>query len=271
MAALPSRYWQDLKTTDIAALDTAKTVAVQPLAAVEQHGPHLPVSVDCDINTGILQAVLARLPDAAPVLVLPLQAVGKSDEHNRFPGTLSVPAETLIAHWNAIGDSVARTGIRRLVFFNSHGGNPPVMEIVARDLRVRHGMLAVTANWWNLVDLSAWFDEAEIAHGIHGGEIETSMMLHLRPDLVDMAKARDFVSSGRQMTDEFKRLSPTAAPSFAWETQDLHASGAVGNAAAADADRGRQTVEAAAQGLAELLDEAVRFDLSRLVTGGSSG
>jgi creatinine amidohydrolase len=264
MTGLPSRYWQDLGTADFGALDAARAVAIQPLAAVEQHGPHLPVSVDSDINKGILDAALALLPVDAPVLVLPPQSVGKSDEHNRFPGTLSVPAETLIRHWNAIGDSVARAGVRRIVFFNSHGGNPPVMDIVARDLRARHAMLAVTANWWNLVDLETWFDPAEIEHGVHGGEIETSLMLHLRPDLVDMDKAADFVSSGRALAETYTRLSATSSPSFAWETQDLHPSGAVGNAAAADADRGQQVVGAAATGLAELLIETARFDLDRL-------
>lgn len=267
MKGLRSRYWQDLGTADFAALDTARVVAVQPFAATEQHGPHLPVSVDNDINKGILDAALERLSAEAPVLVLPPQTVGKSDEHNRFPGTLSIPAEALIRHWNAIGDSVARTGIRRIVFFNSHGGNPPVMDIVARDLRVRHGMLAVTVNWWNLVDLETWFDPAEVVHGIHGGQIETSMMLHLRPELVDMEKAANFESSGREMAEKFTRLSPTSPPSFAWETQDLHPSGAVGNAAAADSGRGRQVVETAAEGLAELLGEVARFDLARLVTG----
>ena len=152
MTDLRSRYWQDLGTADFAALDTVQTVAVQPLAATEQHGPHLPVSVDSDINNGILEAALVRLPADLSALVLPPQMVGKSEEHNRFPGTLSVPAEALIRHWKAIGESVARTGVRRIIFFNSHGGNPPIMDIVARDLRIRHGILAVTVNWWNLVD-----------------------------------------------------------------------------------------------------------------------
>lgn len=271
MARLRSRYWQELTALDFAALPTADAIAVQPVAAIEQHGPHLPVSVDSVLNAGILDATLARLPAEAPVLILPPQSVGKSDEHTRFPGTLSIPAATLIGHWNAIGDSVARTGMRRMVFFNSHGGNPPVMDIVARDLRVRHGMLTVTAHWWDLVDLEAWFDPMEIEHGIHGGEIETSMMLHLQPDLVDMDKAKDFVSVGRKMSETFNRLSPTAQPSFAWETQDLNPTGAVGNAAAADADRGQEVVEAAAGGLLELLDEVGRFDLGCLATGQPNG
>lgn len=271
MPPLPSRYWQDLSTADFAALDMVRVVAVQPLAAIEQHGPHLPVSVDSAINRGILKETLERLPAEFPLLLLPPQNVGKSDEHNRFPGTLSVSAETLIRQLNDIGDSVARAGGRKIVFFNSHGGNPPVMEIVARDLRVRHAMLAVTANWYDLVDLEAVFDPQEVRHGIHGGEIETSMMLHLRPELVDMAKAQDFVSSAAEMAKTFRRLSPDAQPSFAWETQDLNASGAVGNAAAADATRGRQTVELAARALVELFEDVERFDLGRLKTDGDRG
>ena len=268
---MPTRHWQELGTEEFAALDTARAIALQPLAAIEQHGPHLPVSVDSDICAGILAAASKRLPTDALVLTLPALSVGKSDEHDRFPGTLSIPAETLIRQWNAIGDSVARAGLRRFVFFNSHGGNPPVMEIVARDLRVRHGMLAVCANWWDLVDLTHWFEPDEIEHGIHGGEIETSMMLHLRPDLVDMGKARHFESSGKRMAERFTRLSATAPPSFAGETQDLNRSGAVGNAAAADAERGRAVVEAAACGLGDLLGEVGRFELDRLVTDRTNG
>lgn len=264
MDPLPSRYWQDLGTADFAARDMGRVVAVLPVSAVEQHGPHLPTSVDADINRGILSAALDCLPAQIPVLVLPAQSVGKSDEHNRFPGTLSIGAETLIRHWNDIGDSVARAGVRKIVFFNSHGGNPSVMEIVARDLRVRHDMLAVTANWWDLVDLEARFDPNEIRHGIHGGEIETSIMLHLHPDRVDMAKAENFASSGIEAAQTYSRLSPDAPPAYAWETQDLNRSGAVGNAAAATGEKGAELVAAAAQGLVELLQDVDRFDLSRL-------
>ncbi len=264
MAGLPRRYWKDLSTSDFAALELPSYIAVQPIAAIEQHGPHLPVSVDSCINEGIVDAALEIMATDLPVLILPQQAVGKSDEHNRFPGTLSISARTLLRQWNDIGDSVARTGIRKFVFFNSHGGNPPVMEIVARDLRTKYGMMAVLANWYDFVDLKSMFSTGEVRHGIHGGEIETSMMLHLRPDLVDMAKAANFVSSGQEMADEFVYLSPDAQPSFAWETQDLNVSGAVGNAAAADAGRGKKIVEAAARGLVTLLDEINRFDLTRL-------
>ncbi len=259
------RYWSEVSTTDFTGLDTARTVAVLPVSAVEQHGPHLPLSVDVCINEGVLDAALALLPEDAPVLVLPPQTVGKSEEHIRFPGTLTVPADVLVRHWNEIGDGVARTGVRKILFFNSHGGNPPVMDIVSRDLRIRHGMLAAMANWYDLVPLSKWFGADELKDGIHGGEIETSVMLHLRPDLVDMTAASNFVSATVALREEFDLLSPIGRPSFAWETQDLNPAGAVGNAAAADAERGAAVVDAAANGLAKLLREMLRADPERLI------
>ena len=130
-----------------------------------------------------------------------------------------MPADVLVRHWNEIGDGVARTGVRKILFFNSHGGNPPVMDIVSRDLRIRHGMLAAMANWYDLVPLSKWFGADELKDGIHGGEIETSVMLHLRPDLVDMTAASNFVSATVALREEFDLLSPIGRPSFAWETQ----------------------------------------------------
>ena len=259
------RLWAERSTEAFDALDKARAVAVLPVAAVEQHGPHLPLSVDACINDGVLTAALALLAADDPVLVLPPQIIGKSEEHLRFSGTLSVPAAELIRQWNAIGDGVAHAGIRKLLIFNSHGGNPPVMEIVSRDLRVRQAMLAVTANWYDLAPLGDWFSADELRHGIHGGEVETSVMLHLRPDLVDMAKAADFVSTSRACEREFDRLSPLGPTPYAWETQDLNSSGAVGNAAAADAARGEKAVNAAAAGLAALLRDMMRADPGMLI------
>ena len=216
--------------------------------------------MDAIINAGILKAALGKIVADSPVLVLPAQTTGMSEEHNRFPGTLSLSAETLIAMWTEIGDAIARAGVRKLVIFNSHGGNPPVMDIVARRLRGRHNMLVVKANWWNLVVIDDLFDDAEHRHGIHGGAVETSLMLHLRPDLVDMTKAQDFKSLGATMARDFERLSPTAAPAFAWETQDLNRTGAVGNAGAADATFGALILERAAAGLNALLQDVEKFD-----------
>ena len=142
-------WWQDLASRDFAALDPETTVAVLPVGAIEQHGPHLPVAVDTCIVDGIVAAALARMPAGLPVLVLPTTAVGKSNEHIDFPGTLTLSAETLGRVWYEIGASVRRAGVRKLVLLNSHGGQPQVMQIVARELRIDHQMLVVAANWFS--------------------------------------------------------------------------------------------------------------------------
>jgi creatinine amidohydrolase len=261
-----ARYWRELAWTDFQGLDVEATVAVLPVAAIEQHGPHLPVGVDAFINEGVVTAAMALMPDS--VLVLPTSQVGKSNEHLAFPGTLSHSAETLIRIWTEIGESVARAGVRKFVMLNSHGGQPQIMDIVARDLRVRLGMFAVAANLSGLGRVPGLFSELEGRHGIHGGASETSQMLHLRGDLVRMAHAADFAPESIGIESEFRYLRAEGhAVGFGWQTQDLHASGACGDATDADAARGARIVAAKAAGVAELMAEVARFPLARLRRG----
>src|SRR5918994_4910443 len=166
---MPARFWLDLTTEDFRTRDMARTIAVLPVAAVEQHGPHLPVGVDTYINEGYLDRAIGQVPEDLDVLVLPVQAVGKSNEHLAFPGTLTLSAETLIRAWTEIGESVHRAGCRKLVFVNSHGGNVPVIDIVARELRVRHGMLAVVTAWHRLGFSDGRLSPDELRHGIPRG------------------------------------------------------------------------------------------------------
>jgi len=264
MPGLRSQYWQELSTEEIATADRERTVVVLPVGAVEQHGPHLPVGVDAMLNEGLVRETLTLLPKDFPVLVLPPLPVGWSDEHGRFPGTLSIGPETLTAVWCDIGASVAASGFRRLVIFNSHGGQTEIAKIVSRKLRIAHELLAVAANWYALIDLAAIFGEAERRHGIHAGAIETSMIMHLHPDLVHADRIADFPSSGVEIAQQYNRLGPTGATPFGWMTEDLHESGAVGNAALADPVTGKRVVEDAAQAFAELLQEVGRFDLAAL-------
>ncbi len=268
MAGLPRRFWQDMTSAEFEALDAARVVALLPVGAIEQHGPHLPVAVDACINQGIVARALELLPDALPVTVLPMLPVGKSNEHLAFAGTLTLSAETLGRLWTEIGELVARAGIKKLVLFNSHGGQPQVMEIVARDLRVRLGMLVVACSWYAAGIPPGLFPAEEVQDGIHAGAIETSMMLHLRPDLVQMDRAANFVPLMRAMRAEgYRLLSPTGPGKLAWQAQDLHPSGAAGDATDADAGRGRQLVEHAARALADLLLEVDRFAPDRLRPG----
>ena len=147
---LPTKFWAEMSWRDFAAADMSKVIAVLPVAAIEQHGPHLPVGVDTFINEGYLKRAVERVPDDIPVLFLPVQAIGKSNEHIEFPGTLTFSMETVTRAWTEIGESVARAGCRKLIFMNSHGGNVAVLAAVVRELRVRCDMLAVHAGWHTL-------------------------------------------------------------------------------------------------------------------------
>jgi creatinine amidohydrolase len=256
------RDWWDLSTRDFAAMDWRQTVALLPVAAVEQHGPHLPVRVDAAINAGIVEAMRGLLPAEANLLILPAQPVGKSDEHDAFPGTLSVSYETLGRLWFDLAASVNRAGCRRLIVFNSHGGQPQLIDILCRELRVRLGMFAVNCAWYNLVDMSDLFDARELRHGIHGGAVETSVMLHLHPGLVTLSEARNFPSNAERIERENRVLRAEGPVGFGWQTQDLNVDGACGDAGRADAAKGALLIERAAAALAILIGEVARFSLA---------
>ncbi len=257
-------FWSELTTKDFEGLDPESTVVVLPVAAVEQHGPHLPVSTDTVIADGMIAEVIKQLPDDLTILVLPTQAVGKSNEHIRSPGTVTLTAETAIRAWTEIGESVHRAGLRKLVLVNSHGGNVDPLNIVARELRVRFGMLAVTCAWRRFGIPAGMYTELEGQVGIHAGDIETSLMLHFRPDLVKMEHAANFAPKSIEIAKEFDLLRPTGFTAFGWLAQDLHASGAAGDASLGTAEKGRITAEMQAAEFVKLVRDVTRFELKRL-------
>lgn len=261
---LPRRYWHDMTTRDFAESDTSRWIAVLPVAAIEQHGPHLPVYTDTCIAEGMIRQAIELLPEDLPVAFLPVQAVGKSNEHISSPGTLTTNWETATNLWLDIGDSVHRAGIRKLIVINSHGGNVPMVDIVARELRVRHDMLVIGTAWSRFGQPEGISSAEEAFYGIHGGDIETSIMLHLRNDLVDMAAARDFRSAQLGFMAEFKHLRAHGPVQFGWKAQDLNTAGVVGNAAAATAEKGRAVVEHQARAFVELCADVHAFDPARL-------
>jgi creatinine amidohydrolase len=264
---LKSHWWWDLSAEDFRRLDMERIVAVLPVGAVEQHGPHLPVRVDTAIVDGIMQHAAARMADDCPALILPTISIGKSNEHSAYPGTLTLSAETLGRLWYEVCESIHRAGVRKVVFVNSHGGQPQIMEIVCRELRVRLGMLAVSSQWSRFTDLSDLFTATERKHGIHAGEIETSAMLYLHPGLVDMSLAEDFRSLSQTLETECEMLMPEGhRAGFGWQMQDINPKGACGNAVLADAKRGQQAIDRAADRLIKLISEVDKYPLSRIRT-----
>jgi creatinine amidohydrolase len=259
--------WYDLGWRDFQSRDMSRTVAVLPIAAIEQHGPHLPVGVDSMIAQGHVAAAKAALPEDVDALFLPVQCVGKSNEHLHFPGTLTLSAETAIRAWTEIGESVARAGCKRLVVVNSHGGNMPVMDIVARELRIRCGVLAVTCAWVRLGQPPGLTSEREAMHGIHGGDYETSLMLHFRPDLVRRDRMTDYPSAAEGYARDFARLRVTQPVGFGWMSQDLNPDGVVGEAHLATAQKGAAIAAHVTAEFIKLLRDVAAFDLANLRSG----
>jgi creatinine amidohydrolase len=273
---IATHFWSDLTTLDFASIDTSRAIAVLPLAATEQHGPHLPLSVDTDIVNGVVNASLPHLKanqsqadSPLPVFFLPTQSVGLSPEHAAFPGTLTLKPETLIRLWTDIAESVKAAGVNKLVLFNAHGGHVGAMDVVARDLRARLGMLVFSVNWYQLPllndkgeDLNALFSAHEHRFGVHAGDVETSVMLAAQPQRVRMALAQNFQSRSEQRAADFPILGNGRTAKLAWQMQDYNPAGAAGNAAAASAEKGQALLAAAGQSLAQLL-----FEIDRLPVG----
>src|SRR5690606_11280209 len=184
VAGVRTGYWHELTTADFGRPEPERTVALLPVAAIEQHGPHLPLATDAIINDAIVRTALPRVAPDCTLLVLPAQNVGLSPEHTSFAGTLSIRDVTLLEAWTDIGRSVARAGLRKLVVLNTHGGQKTLVDLLAMRLRAELGMLVVRATYFAFGSPPGLFDPAEAAHDIHGGEVETSLLLHVRPDLV---------------------------------------------------------------------------------------
>ncbi|MBU2963433.1 creatininase family protein [Citreicella sp. C3M06] len=260
------RFWTHYTARDFAALDRESLIAVLPIGAIEQHGPHLPLSVDQAIVDGIVAASAPLIPDDVPALFLPTMPVGKSTEHSAWPGTLTFSTQTLISIYTEIGDSVAAAGVRKLVFLNSHGGQIAVMDIVARDLRIKHNMLTVGANWFAMGLPEGLLTPEEERFGIHAGDMETSVMRALHPDHVQMEHARDFPAKAAELAGKFKHLGLSAAGKLGWQAQDMNAAGACGDASKATAEKGEAFIQHAAEQIVTLLQEVHATPLSFLET-----
>ncbi|MEX6505278.1 creatininase family protein [Jiella sp. M17.18] len=262
------KRYEEMTTADLAAAsDLASAVAVLPIAAVEQHGPHLPLGTDAMLADAMVETVLSRLGDARRVTFLATARIGKSDEHAHFPGTLKHDWRTAIDAVTEIGASLAASGLRRLVIVNAHGGNTPVMDTAALELRRVHKMLVGTCSWLRFGYPPGLLPEVEIAAGIHGGAVETALMLHFRPDLVRTEAIANFPSLQSELETQAKRLRAHGRLGFGWMADDLNPSGVVGDARLATAEIGRAIAEYQADAFIDFLDDVAAFDLERLSAG----
>ncbi|MBK6472048.1 MAG: creatininase family protein [Betaproteobacteria bacterium] len=260
-SGLPGGYWQELATTDFARIDPARTIALLPVAAIEQHGPHLPLATDALINQGVVAQTMQRLPPSASVLVLPALTIGDSLEHTAFPGTLSADLHDLLGLWLAVGRSVARAGEEAGSLQQPRRTARAHVDLAALRLRVSHHLLVVRAHSFFLRRAGGPFEADELAHGLHGGAVETSLVMHLRPDLVRTAKLADFPSLGAALARRGGLLGAEKPVGIGWMTQDLNAQGACGNAAAASAEKGARLLDHMAGSLAQLLAEVEAMPL----------
>jgi creatinine amidohydrolase len=260
----PPRDWTAIHWPDVAKEDAARWIAVLPLAATEQHGPHLPLRTDVLIGQAYLARVRALLPENVPATFLPVEEIGISTEHTDYPGTLTLSADAALKTWMAIGESVVRAGIKKLVMVTSHGGNGAAMTIVAQSLRAQYGLLAVTAAWSRFGAPEGLFTAEELRHGIHGGAVETSIMLARYPQQVRKQAIRNFEPSSIAMEKQYRWLSTHRPAPLAWQAQDLHPSGAAGDATQASAEKGERLLDHGARAFCELLADVDKFDVMKL-------
>ena len=257
-------YWAELTTQSFGSINTESTIALLPVAAIEQHGPHLPLDTDVQICRGLVKQVMANKATGQQLIALPLMEIGESSEHSNFPGTLSFSPEHLIPLWTSLGKQIQKVGIKKLLILNTHGGQPTIVDLVAQRLRTEDQMLVVGVNSFRLGIPDDLFDPQEITNGIHAGEIETSMMLHLNPSAVEKDLSENFVSDSPLTNGRHPHIGLGGFARASWQAQDLTRQGAIGNASKADPERGALLIEHMVNKILQVLSDMARFPLSSL-------
>ena len=244
-----------LSWSEVTALDRERTVAILPTAAVEQHGPHLPLDTDTFLCTRVVEAAAAQAQAGGPVLVAPTQAYGSSAHHMGFAGTLTLTASTFLASVRELCGSLIAHGFRRLLVVNGHGGNSALAREAVQQLAADAGVLAAAADYWALARKTA----ADVRDSPPGGmahacEFETSLMLYLRPESVRTELVRREIPEPRFPLERLDLVSPGPVAT-GWRTHELSSSGVLGAPDLATGEKGKRLFEACVEGLSRLIEE----------------
>lgn len=250
----------DLSGPDIGDVLSADSIIVVPLGAVEQHGPHLPLGTDLVVAEAVARATIEAHGATHDAWMLPPLGFTKSNEHAWSPGTIWLSAQTLLSVLDDIGRCIATTPARRVLFLNGHGGNSALLQVANRELRVKHGLRTFLAHPHMPADQGGSSATGELGMGIHGGTDETSVMLHLRPDLVDMSKA---VRRVPEKIAQNKHVRFGGSVPFGWMSNDFFPEGHIGDPTGASAELGASMFATAVATLGEVLEEVSRFDFGR--------
>lgn len=256
------RRFADLTGPQVSSLLTDRSILVQPLGAIEQHGPHLPLSTDSVVASAVAEAAVAQVGEELDVWLLPTLEYTKSNEHAWSPGTVWLSASTLLNVLDDLGRCVATTPVKRLVFLNGHGGNSALLNVANRELRLAHGLMTFLAHPGVPPDQGGVSPADELGMGVHGGTDETSIMLHLAPHLVDMSKAERRVPEAIA-SNQYVKFGGRV--SFGWMSNDFFPDGYIGDPTPATAELGRTLFEGAVRGFCEALREISEFNYGRPV------
>ena len=255
----PNRYFPYLTWKEIAEMpDKENVVIIQPIGAIEQHGHHLPIAVDSAISLGVLGKALEKLEDRVAAYALPCLYYGKSNEHYGFPGTVTLSAETLLSLIKEVAASIYKAGFRKLILMNSHGGQPQIMEIAARDIHQENPDFDVFPFFtWRVPNITkSLLSPEELEYGIHAGDAETSLMLALLPEQVKMDLA---VKEYPQNLPQDSLLTMEGKLPFAWLTKEISDTGVIGDATIASKEKGNKILASLAEGWVLAIEDVYRF------------
>ena len=255
-----SRLLGDLSTLQLSAELSKDSIVVLPLGAIEQHGPHLPLNTDFVVADAVSRAAVEKFGAETNAWLLPTLPFTKSNEHAWAAGTMWLSATTMMSVIDDIGRCVASTPAKKLMFINGHGGNSALMAMMNRELRLKYGLQTFLTHPHMPADQGGSSAESELGMGVHGGVDETSVMLHLRPDLVDMSLAVRRVPEGLAKNEQVKFGGRVA---FGWLSNDFFPEGHIGDPTGASAELGARMFAGAVESLGGAMKEISRFDFGR--------